>query len=483
LKIRLDPDLPCRLLPLGVPGRNERVAPATLEHLDRIGPTEADACATALSSTSGWLDRSSAVDAGLRLHFAEGGDGAAAPSVLCTIESRAVMVGQTEDLLIEQGPLFRRKPWVHEGKLRIDTARKPEFGVRAVAILTPALESVRDHLTDPSALLLHLLESDLPDPPRSSTEPYRAPFIIHGQSFLELRELIGRVLFDRYPDYRAWALEQVEHQVESDLQALLDRSPAAQSLSEEQIGDLKQAMVARSADPLEGRPHLPLAQWLGDVDAGRAVLELERRLTDSLVRGAAGAQDERDRIDRVARSWWKLSRWFPPAIDGRILTPLAPVYDRERKQIGFYRFLLPWPRLLAGAPETVPTRALALRSAAVLTDRPGFLSLLGGSVGVVAVRYAEADREELREVGCSSLRTGERRATRVVMEMAEDESAAGERPLRLAAYWGSEESSAEAGDRPGPMCWSVEVEQSGSPRLRHIGEVLEELLSDSGAAD
>jgi hypothetical protein len=483
LKIRLDPDLPCKLLPLGVPGRNERVAPATLAELDQLEPTETGACATALDASGDWLGAQSEVDAGLRLRFTEGNDTAAAASILCSVESREAMVGQTEDLLIEQGPLFRRKPWANEGRLRIDTARKPAFGLRSVAVLTPAVQSVRDHLTDPAALLLHLLERELPDPPRSAAKPYRAPFMVHGQTFLELRELIGRVLFNRYPDYRDWALKQVEHQVHSDLQALLDRSPAAQDLSEEQIGDLRQAMLARSSDPLEGCPHLPLAQWLGDVDARQAVLELERRLTDSLLRGGENGQRNRVAIDRVARSWWKLSRWFPPAIDGRILTPLVPVYDREREQIGFYRFLLPWPRLLAGAPETVPTRALALRGAVALADRPGLLSLLGGELGVVALSYDDVDRDELREIGCAALQAGHRPTTRVVLELAGEESAERERPLRLAAYWVDEEPSAEAADRPGPSCWRVEAEQSGSPRLRRIGEFLDQLLSASGAED
>lgn len=479
LRIRLRAGLPCRVSPLGLPGRYERRAQGASADLERGEATPEDLGALLPATDDLFPSAAPVVDGMLWLREAGESEGEAGPEpVLFTVRGRTALLGEARDLLVERGPLFRLGPYLREGKLRTDTLRRPEFGTRAIAVLTPPIDQLLDSPTGPEALLLRMLERGLPAPPRSEgPTPVRAPFVVHGLTFLESRELIGRALFDAYPDYRAWALNRVERKVATDLGALLARSPEAGSLGPEERERLRRAMLLRAADPAEGRPHLPLAEWIADVPARETAIELERRLADGLLRGEGDAHGEPLRAERLAGEWWRVGRWFPPAIDVRIVTPMIPAYDPRRDVVGFYRFLLPWPDLFGPRTPTVPSRPLGLRTALLLVGSGGEESLPPGRTGLLALRYDAVGRREWLDAGCPDDRELSRGAEKVELLLAGDEPEEGESPLRLTVYY-------PPGPVPGrPACWRIEAGAEASATQVELMRALELALERrSGAA-
>jgi hypothetical protein len=463
------------VIPLGLPGRHERRSQGASADLVRgeVAPEDLESLLPALA---GLLPGAAPVIEGT-LRLGEAGRGAGGPDPfrrLFTLPGREALLGEARDLLVERGPLFRLSPYLREGKLRTDTLRRPEFGTRTIAVVTPPLDMLRSKLIGPEELLLYMLERELPAPPRSDgPTPVRAPFVVNGQTFVELRELVGRALFDAYPDYRAWALGRVESKVAADLDALLARSPEAGSLSPEARERLRRALLLRAADPNEGRPHLPLVEWIADVSARETVIELERRLVDGLLRGEGERDREVARAERLAGEWWRLERWFPPAVDARILAPLIPAYDPARDVIGFYRFLLPWPELFGPRTATLPSRPLGLHTALLLRGR-GIAEFPppGGTAGLLALRYDPVGRREWLDAGCPDDRELSRGAEKVELVLAGQEPGPGERPLRLIVYFPSGPARRVAR----PACWRVDSEPDGPPRLAGLARALERAL-------
>jgi hypothetical protein len=176
---------------------------------------------------------------------------------------------------------------------------------------------------------------------------------------------------------------------------------------------------------------------------------------NAILNDRSGAAEER--ADRIAESWHKLGRWFPPATQVRIVTPLVPAYDPRRDLIGFYRFLLPAPTPTGKGAETVPSRPLgllALRS--VLDESEARHILLDGAVRVESLEYAAANRRELRRTGCApASRAGRDKIEKVAIEFRE--SSADAASFRLAAFFTRPADRAGVPDRRSrPVCLAVE---------------------------
>lgn len=486
LKIRLRQGLPCRLVPLGLPGRHERRAPGASADLERLELSPEEIGALLPAATGLVSPASPTIDGALRLRGAGKTEGQPnSDSRLFTLRGREALLGAARDLLVERGPLFRLGPYLREGKLRTDSARRPQFGTRTIAVVTPPLEQLRGRLTGPEELLLQMLDRELPAPPRSDrATPVRAPFIVHGQTFLELRELIGRTLFDAYPDYRAWALGRVERGVDADLRALLARSPEVGSLSPELRDELRRALLLRAGDPAEGRPHLPLVEWIADVSARETAIELERRLADELLRGAGDPGRDLERAERLAEAWWRVGRWFPPAVDSRILAPLIPAYDPRRDVVGFYRFLLPWPEWLGPRTAPLPSRPLGLLTALRLVRQGDGGLPRPGSSGVLALEYAAVGRREWLDAGCPGDRELARGAEKVVLVLAGEPPAERDHPLRLNVYYLPGTAPGEEEPAPvRPACWRVEIDADAPPGLAGLARAIGGVLGPEGGPD
>lgn len=423
LKIRARAGLPCKVTPLGLPGRFEL-------HRSRVG-----AGAERLPSEERGLS----------------------PPVFEPLASGDGLLGRVPDLVVERGPLYDRRRFQRKGKLRPGPLREAEFAMRDVVVFTPPLPVVRETLTSAEDLLLFLLERDFAaggaDEPAAASA---ASFLIHGQSFLELSEILGRSLFASRPDYRAWALDRVAADVDENLGLLVEGLPRTEQPRGERIEAVRASLLERSSDPRTGRPHARLAEWLGDVPVERAALALETRLANRLLAGRACDVELSARVERVAARWPALTEWFPPALDVRILTPLVPALDAERETMGFYRFLLPWPRPPRSRGGLAP-RPLVLESVRMLIGSPGAERLLRGRARIGEAGLVAIGRRELRRDGCAAQDKATTGAWRVEFDLRVGSSAEADRSVRLRAYYALS-ATGEAGQEVAarPACWIVD---------------------------
>ena len=125
-------------------------------------------------------------------------------------------------------------------------------------------------------------------------------------------------------------------------------------------------------------------------------------MADRLLAAAPAAGAAAEDGDALASRWHRIAAWFPPAVGARILAPLIPVYDAGRDALGFYRFVLEWPQRLERKPPLPPPRPLGYETIRRLLARGALAAETGEQVGVVSVRYAEADRGALEALGCAA---------------------------------------------------------------------------------
>jgi VWFA-related protein len=463
VSLRARPDSPCRVVPLGAPRRLEHrrgdigLEAAPLLREDAIArPTAFEPCAEAieLEAISAKLRRSRASPLLGEVEQA---------SYLCPFRTRRGFLGWTLDIAVERGPLFTHRSTRGGSRLRTSPDREPVFLERGFKVVTPPLARMRSELSGPADVLIYLIRHESCAPGTSEEHPYaRSPLFVHGQTFFELRELLGRALYTTQDDYHTWAVERAERDVDTKLPRMLQTIPEGDALSPDRKTALRDSIVARECDPARGAAHNRLVAWLGDVVARDAALELERRVMNGLLDGRSGAAE--DDSAALAESWRKLGRWFPPATQVRIVTPLVPAYDAGRDLIGFYRFLLPAPTPTGEGSETVPARPLGLLALRWLLEGEEAASvLLGGGVRVSSLEYASAKPRELRRAGCApDTRAAAEAIERVAIEF--HERSADAVAFRLVAFFSP---PAESPGTPGaglrPICLAVDRIARGSP--------------------
>jgi hypothetical protein len=390
VRVHVRSGVPCRIRSLGSSRWSERRhSPLSTS---AVAPTGAD-----LAAFPGFVEALDCVSPGRRQEAAaklaatdnpllvedQGGT-----SLFAILASGEAILGYAKDLLQERGPLFDGKVYRNTGRLRIDLKRVPLAASRELAILTPPLAFIRDRLGSPEDLLLYLLENGMCAP----SEEGPAPFLVHGRTFLDLREPLGRALFLAREDYRAWTSAKIEEEVEAALRVLLAAWPEAEPPTRDEQRQLHAAMTEQALGTA-GRT-ARLAGWLGDLNAGEVIRSLEERLINDLLAG------DSDGVEMAAASWRKLGEWFPPALDRRIVTPLVPAYDPTREAVGFYRFVLPRPEAHGPQPLPLPDRPLALLAVERLLELPEAAASIPGRVRVTEVSYQRASRQEIRDAGC-----------------------------------------------------------------------------------
>jgi hypothetical protein len=354
--VRARPGSRCRVVPLGAPRRLEyRRGGLGLENTP-LGPEDAIVTPAAFEPCGAAIE-SQAISAKLRLSRGTPLLGEVErASYLCPSRSRRGFLGWTLDIAVERGPLFTPRSVRDGGRMQMWPDREPVFVERGFEIVAPLLPRLRAELSSPADVLLYLIRDEMCAPGASEEHPYaRSPLFVHGQTFFELRELIGRALYTTHDDYATWAVERAARDIDAQLPRMLATIPGGEALSPDRKRALRASIVAHESDPTRGGAHNRLVAWLGDVAAHEAALELERRVMNEVLDDRSGTAEERS--GRVAASWHKLGRWFPPATQVRIVTPLVPAYDPRRDLIGFYRFLLPAPTPTGGscaAPSAFP---------------------------------------------------------------------------------------------------------------------------------
>jgi len=203
------------------------------------------------------------------------------------------------------------------------------FDVRPFEVVVPALEELLDgQLSRPEDILLYWLRNDV----RPVAGMPNAG-LVHGTTFLELREALAESFYAYYPSYRSWVRQRLAEPLERRVRY---RFP------ERDDETIQRLLLARLSQPSTREIAMYLATWLGDLSAEELTSRLERRA----INGLLGASDldavaSRELADLVARRWGDLGQWFPEGGQVRILAPLVPLYDADRREIGFYRVILP----------------------------------------------------------------------------------------------------------------------------------------------
>jgi hypothetical protein len=346
--------------------------------------------------------------------------------------------GRIPDLVLEPGDLYDAERHRRSGRWRISGDREPEYGLREIEAIVPPFPLLERSVRGPEGLLLHLVDTGVPA--RRKTKTW-SPVIVHGTTFLRLREGLARALF-RVPGYHEWATERVLANRRRELATLLENTEhSADKLH--RLDDTNPALAfAPSAEELVG----VLAEWLGDVNADDMAAAVDRSAANARIAG---------NVDEAAR--WESARsavdtWFPPPVDLRVHTPLVPAFEEERGVVGFYRFLLDRPE--PGGPHgTRPPWLLATRVVEWLLGQPALRGTLG-DLEVRGVSYDRPSREERR-----TLRPrGARRSLRTVDLSLVPTVAGTGPPLRIRAHF--DESAAGAG----PLCMTVDVPGSAVSR-------------------
>ena len=379
IRIRERSGVPCRLRPIGDP---ERLASsvwheAAIER--RPVPLEIAVSSCGVSSASVALDAVGSPDGATFVRLSDA--------------SRAIL--ELDDLVLEPGPRFRESALLDPARLVPTSATRRRVARRSVVVDLPPVERLRTSRRDAVDVLRDLLldERFCVEPAEEGGPATRPAFVIHGQTFLEVRELLGRGMLAARTDYREWSTARAAIRAEDQVRLVFGATPSALATSPSALESALGAARDRAADPRIGRPQMWLAAWLGDASAAEASRELERRLATELLRGAGEAE-------RAVRAWPRLARLLPPAVEGRTITPLLPAYDPSRDAIGFHRFLLPAPRPDGAIPTLVEPRPLGLELLLWLRARGELGRLVPAGAEVTAIDYASAQGAVDRGADC-----------------------------------------------------------------------------------
>lgn len=239
------------------------------------------------------------------------------------------MYGTFNDLVREWGGLsedgFRVRP--------SELSDEEVFDVRSFQVVVPALDELLDgeNLSQPEDILLYWFRNDI-RPSEAGSGP-TSEMLVHGTTFLELREALAESYYAYYPSYRRWTRDRIAAPLERYLRY---RFP---DRDEETV---RRLLVARLAQPTTREIGISLATWLGDIPARELSSRLERRTINELLSASdSEIEASRELAGLVDRRWEDIRRWFPEGETVRILTPLVPLYDADREEIGFYRVILP----------------------------------------------------------------------------------------------------------------------------------------------
>jgi Ca-activated chloride channel family protein len=206
------------------------------------------------------------------------------------------------------------------------------FAVRPFQVVVPALDTLLDgELSQPEDILLYWFRNEVR--PSAADFGPESEMLVHGSTFLELREALAESFYSYYPPYRQWTRDRLAAPLERYLRYRFpDRDDST----------IERLLLARLTQPSTHEIGSFLATWLGDLPARELASRLERRVINSLLSSSESDREaNRELAELVDRRWEDIRRWFPEGEVVRILTPLVPLYDAGRREIGFYRVILP----------------------------------------------------------------------------------------------------------------------------------------------
>ena len=352
----------------------------------------------------------------------------AGESRLWLVTPPTYIAGRTLDVTAGRGAFYDDRTLSESGRFLAYERDEAVWENREFRVETPPLAQIEKQNT-----LVDVLERWMR---RGGAGP--ASFV-HGQTWLEIREPLGRVMYESRIDYRAFADARMER--------------------------------------LQGaRKERLLAEWLGDVPARDLALGLEARIANRLLSLPEG--ERRRELDRLDAFWPRLRAWFPPPAAVRVVVPLVPLYDPARDVIGFQRVVLPRVTPSGGPVDDLPEFPIGARLLNRLLADRALRSTLADSI--------EVSRIEFRPVYLSSSEVPER---------SPEEGAGGLPPYGAfehkvllttdrgtASLTGYTERQSASGDRLALRCMRLESGRSPSPAFEGIRSFLNEsgVTCDSG---
>jgi VWFA-related protein len=451
VKVKVRNGLPCKIVSLESSRRLEGAVKTVRDSLKQTGgPAPEDLLSSGAVSCLGLPDRWTVRGEVRHATPLVWGEDVGDPIRLYPLDPPVAVLGKVSDVVLERGTLYEAKHLDRKGRWRLAHDREPSLVSRNIAIAVPPLETVHGRLTSPEDVVLYLLghgecESG------GEEEPPGGPLWVHGQTMLDLRHAVAWTLFHHVPAYRDWARERVRKDLEVEMAGLLrDWGPDR----------LRRAAEIRSENPEPDRLQHFLAEWLGDVSARDLALRIEARAANRLLDPSSSAGMRLPEVELVLDGWGTLRRWLPPPTRIRILAPLVPAYDPERRAIGFYRVLLPKADR-AGAPRNLlPQAPLGLHALRWLLADPAIGAAMIGRVKVASIDHGpvrKADRRLFEK--WQRRRTGERKwrlppVRSVELKLSGPGPEEGE--ITVTAYVPEDANRLDPDDREGgPVCLRV----------------------------
>jgi VWFA-related protein len=488
VEIAVKPRNPCRVIPLAPPLRLEGTLATAPEPLEVTEVPEAHWAATSLETC---IDPgSNRVTGGLEVHGGPGDGEAPATTIeLWSLTPSRALLGKVSDITGERSALYDAVLYERSGQLRLRLNGKASFGERTFAIDVPPLDELRGTVLNPEDVIIRLL-----DRPRCAVASAAdaagdlGPRWVHGQTFLEMRAAVGLALFRFYPDYQAWATGRLVQDAAPEIEALLAHLRRA-GTSPADLERARRSLEARAESPAIDQPQRYLAEWLGDVPATELAARVETRAARILIEDRAAGAPIPDVARRVVDHWNELRAWLPPPTRVRVLTPLLPAYDAERDVIGFYRVLLPAPRVGWPPVEQVPDAPYGLLTLRWLVEQGGMAEYLGGDVRLAALSHRRLDPPTARRLVNTTASRGAgggvSRPPPTRSVSLEFGAASGhgvhEGTLTVTAYVSRDALQPDAADPGGPFCMQFETEAAGGtgalgPDLEKLSRALTTLI-------
>jgi VWFA-related protein len=281
-------------------------------------------------------------------------------ATLHVLDPPGLLSGRIPDVVRDRGVLFDLASYEDTGALETSFNDRAEIVPREIAIDVPGLQTVTGSIRGPEEVLLRLLHLSGLSNDQCPVETAGQDFIVHGKTFLEIRQFIGLALFQHYKQYRTWAIERLVEERRPAIKLLLEELRRENEVSVSQLQTIEQSLLDRVLDPDDSKPQHVLAEWLGDIPAAELSAALELRLANSIL-DPHTKESEREFAILTAESGWTLLRgWFPPATRVRVVVPLVPAFDERRRVFGFYRVILPSPGLQSHRGEPIPEAPFAV---------------------------------------------------------------------------------------------------------------------------
>ncbi|PYT08263.1 MAG: hypothetical protein DMF49_05755 [Acidobacteria bacterium] len=350
------------------------------------------------------------------------------------------ITGCALDILREWGPRFF-------GRIG-PVGPAPLFGLRRFFVALGPLATLP---RTPAQIFMRWMIEGVHPTAAVNERPYEtSPFLLNGQTFLEMRGQLARVLFDHYPEYRLLLQDNLRRRAREEQEAWeLEVRRGVPELPDADLARLRslrqEELFGRLSVPTETDLQENLGEWLGDIEARTLALQIEKEAANLFLTAPPGeGSSALENIDRIEASWGDLAFWFATSERARIVTPLVPVFDGSRDRVGFWRVVIPRPAPIATglAVPALPPREILPEDR--LPARPAGLRLIRRLLESDDVRLRLSDRFRVASLCEEPLSGAELRNMLGKGRLKE----VGRRGFTLSIQLESREKKGTAGNRP-----------------------------------